>query len=132
MDQHLLDALDPLERANNPHGLKILKHRFAVVQLVQHLLEPKLVDLMDNDEQHLIMFFGQGKLLLQTDEFVDLEVVAVGDATRAWFDKSLDVMPVVYRRPASAVESSARLPSFDERRTRVAPTEGLPTIRAFR
>ncbi len=50
-----------------------------VVELVQDLLEPQLVDLMDHDEQHLVVFRAVGARLLQGQQFVDAQVGVVGD-----------------------------------------------------
>jgi hypothetical protein len=41
---------------------------------VQHLLEPQLVDLVDDDEQRLVMLRALRERLLQRKELIELEV----------------------------------------------------------
>jgi hypothetical protein len=50
-----------------------------VVQLVQDLFEPQLVDLMDDDEQRLVVLKLTGARLLERQELVELQVARVGD-----------------------------------------------------
>ena len=49
------------------------------IELVQQLLEPQLVDLVDDDEEQLVVFGTLGTRLLQREELVELQVVRVGD-----------------------------------------------------
>ena len=49
------------------------------IELVQQLLEPELVDLVDDDEEQLVVFGPVGPRLLQREELVELQVVPVGD-----------------------------------------------------
>ena len=44
------------------------------VEFVEQLLEPELVDLVNNDEQHLIVFGTGGPRLLEREELVDLQI----------------------------------------------------------
>ena len=53
-----------------------------VIEFVQQLLEPQLVHLVDDDEQHLVMFGPGGTRLLQRQEFIDLEIAAVRRGSR--------------------------------------------------
>ena len=46
--------------------------------LVEELLEPELVDLVDDDEEHLVMLGPVAERLLQLEELVHLEVGGVG------------------------------------------------------
>ena len=41
------------------------------VEFVQQLLEPQLVNLMDDDEEHLVVVRGAGERLLQGEQLVD-------------------------------------------------------------
>ena len=52
-----------------------------VVELVQHLLEPQLVDLVDDDEEHFVVLGPVGERVLELEQLVDGEVAAVGDGT---------------------------------------------------
>ena len=52
-----------------------------VVQLVQDLLEPELVHLMDHDEEHLVVLRPLRQGALEREQLVDLQVFGVG---RAW------------------------------------------------
>ena len=49
------------------------------IELVQQLLEPELVDLVNDDEQHLVVLGPVRARLLQRQELVDLQVGAVRD-----------------------------------------------------
>ena len=46
-----------------------------LIELVQQLLEPELVHLMNDDEQRLVVFRRIGLALLQAEQIVDAEVV---------------------------------------------------------
>jgi hypothetical protein len=48
-------------------------------KLVENLLEPELIDLMNGDEQQLIVLRSIGEWLLQRQEFIDLEIGRIGD-----------------------------------------------------
>ncbi len=50
-----------------------------VIELVQHLLEPQLVDLVNDDEEHLVMFGSLRPRALQREQLVDGEIAAVGN-----------------------------------------------------
>ena len=50
-----------------------------VIELVQELLEPQLVDLVNDDEEHLVVLGPLRARLLQREELVDAQVAAVGD-----------------------------------------------------
>ena len=60
-------------------GSSASKQPLHVVELVQHLLEPELVDLVDDDEEQLVVLGPVGARLLEVEELVDVEVAAVGD-----------------------------------------------------
>jgi hypothetical protein len=48
---------------------------------MQNLLEPQLIDLVNDDEEHLIMFGSVREGFLELEELVDLEIPGVGQ----WF-----------------------------------------------
>ena len=60
-------------------GLVAAQQLLDTIELVQQLLEPQLVDLMDDDEQQLVVLGTVGPRLLQREELVQLQVVRVGD-----------------------------------------------------
>ena len=49
-----------------------------MVQLVEKLFEPELVDLMDDDEEHLIVLRTLRDRPLTREQFVELQVGCVG------------------------------------------------------
>ena len=48
------------------------------IELVEQLLEPELVHLMDDDEQQFVVFRSVRARLLQREEVVDAQIAAVG------------------------------------------------------
>ena len=50
-----------------------------LLELVQHLLEPELVDLVDDDEQKLVVLGTVRERLLEFQELVELQVAGVGE-----------------------------------------------------
>ena len=67
-------ALQRVLRAMRLVAFEQLRH---AIDLVQHLLEPELVDLVNDDEQHLVVLRPFRARLLQGEEFVDLQVGVV-------------------------------------------------------
>jgi len=63
-----------MDRGEEVAGGKIALYFF---KLVQQLLEPKLVGLMDDDEKHLIVFRRRGTGLLQREQFLQIKVVGI-------------------------------------------------------
>ena len=59
-DEHLQDREDPLHRVLCPRQVVRPEELHDVIDLVKHFLEPELVDLMDDDEQHLIVLRAVG------------------------------------------------------------------------
>jgi hypothetical protein len=51
----LEDREHALQRPERARHVVTAEHRAEIVQLVKHLLEPQLVDLMDDDEQRLVV-----------------------------------------------------------------------------
>jgi hypothetical protein len=48
-----------------------------VVQLVKNLLEPKLVHLMDHDEEHLVVLRSLRQGTLEREQLIDFQVIGV-------------------------------------------------------
>jgi hypothetical protein len=60
LDQQLLDLHDPAQQRNRGAHVGLIYHSLAedpphLVELPEDLLEPKLVGLMDDDEEHLVV-----------------------------------------------------------------------------
>ena len=91
--RHRLEHVDlvfeqPLNRVDAAEILADLE-RFAAAEmahrrfdLVQHLLEPQLVDLMDDDEEQLVVVRRVALRNLQREQLVDVEIRAVGQRGR--------------------------------------------------
>ena len=54
-----------LQRVLRAVQLARIEQRDHVIDFVQHLLEPQLVDLVNDDEQHLVVFGAFGSRALQ-------------------------------------------------------------------
>ena len=52
-------------------GSSRVEQRDHMIDLVQHLLEPQLVDLVDDDEEHLVVFGAVGTRPLKREQLVD-------------------------------------------------------------
>jgi hypothetical protein len=81
--ERLEDLQDPVQQVEGEVGVAGLEGPLDAPQLVLQLLEPELVDLVDDDEQELIVLGrpvrSPGPLLLQGEEFGHLQVRRVGD-----------------------------------------------------
>ena len=73
--QHLLDGAYPPEIVGGPVGVAGRHGGPGGVQLVQDLLEPQLVDLMDDDEEQLVV--GSRLGALQSQQLGERQVAAV-------------------------------------------------------
>jgi diguanylate cyclase (GGDEF)-like protein len=73
----LQDGQRPPQRAHGVRRLAGLELGLELAQLVQQLLEPQLVDLVDDDEQHLVVLGRPG--LLRREQPVEPQVIGVGD-----------------------------------------------------
>jgi hypothetical protein len=78
-DQHLQDREHPLEGVLHARQVARREEALDVVDLVQDLLEPELVDLVDDDEQHLVVFGPVGARTLEVQQLRDAEVGGVVD-----------------------------------------------------
>ena len=54
-DQRLEDLQDAVEQVERSVGVAFLEGQLHALQLVAQLLEPQLIDLVDDDEQQLVM-----------------------------------------------------------------------------
>jgi len=77
-DDHLEDGQDPLERVLRAWQVLASQQPLEVIELVQELLEPQLVHLVDDDEQRLVVLRSLGERLLEFQELVELEVAGIG------------------------------------------------------
>jgi len=73
----LQDGQRPPQRAHGVRRLAGLELGLELAQLVQQLLEPQLVDLVDDDEQHLVVLTRPG--LLRRQQLIEPQVSGVGD-----------------------------------------------------
>ena len=73
----LQDGQRPAQRAHGVRRLAGLQLGLQPAELVQQLLEPQLVDLVDDDEQHLVVLGRPG--LLRREHLVQPQVTGVGD-----------------------------------------------------
>ena len=82
-DHHLQDRQDPFERVLCPGRFVLFEKRLHAIELVQQLLEPQLVHLMNDDEEHLVVLGTGRPRLLQRQELFELQIGAVGDGGAA-------------------------------------------------
>ena len=64
-DHHLQDRQDPLQRVLRAMRSSWSSSAHHAIELVQQLLEPQLVDLVNDDEEHLVVLGPVGTRLLQ-------------------------------------------------------------------
>ena len=64
-DGHLEDRAHPPQRVQHMRGVAVFEPSLEVVRLVEQLLEPQLVHLVDDDEQHLVVLVGTRVLRTQ-------------------------------------------------------------------
>src|ERR1051326_4571399 len=60
------------------------------VELMQELLEPELVGLMDDDKEHLVMLCGSGTWILKREQLLQIQIVRV---SQGWHGKMLHAPP---------------------------------------
>ncbi len=80
-DHDLQDGQCPPQRAHGVRRLARLQLGLELAQLMQQLLEPQLVDLVGDDEQHLVVLGRPG--LLGREQLVQAQVAGVGDGLSA-------------------------------------------------
>src|SRR5436190_9123723 len=76
---HLENGENALERVLRAVRLVALEQPADAIEFVQQLLEPQLVDLVNDDEQHLVVLRSGRARLLQRQELVDLQVTRVSE-----------------------------------------------------
>jgi hypothetical protein len=82
-DEQLLDLDDARERPRG-RGRTVFAHRIrGGVQLVENLLEPQLVRLMDGDEEQLVVVRRVGQASLQPDQVAHAQVLVVRERSVA-------------------------------------------------
>ena len=78
-DHDLQDRQDPFQRVLRTVRFVAFEPLTNAVELVQQLLEPELVDLMDDDEEELVVLRSCRSRLLQREQLVDLQVARIRD-----------------------------------------------------
>ena len=77
-DQHLENGENALERVLRVKRIAGIEQGNHVIDFVEHLLEPQLVDLVNDDEEHLVVLGPLGARPLKGEQFIDGQVVPVG------------------------------------------------------
>src|SRR5258707_673663 len=72
------DGAHTLERVDRSSELAGGKISLYFVKLMQQLLKPELVRLMDDDEQRLIVFRRPGARLLKREQLLQIKIACVG------------------------------------------------------
>jgi hypothetical protein len=76
-DEQFLDLDDARERARGRRRTVFAQRRDGGVQLVQNLLEPQLVSLMDGDEEQFVVVRRVRETLLQPDQIGHAQIFVV-------------------------------------------------------
>src|SRR2546425_5884577 len=89
-DQRFQNRQDALERCSGERRVVGAQQLLEIIQLVQHFLEPQLIDLVDDDEQGLVMLERTRTWLLEREQLFELQVTRVRDRHQAglgryWF-----------------------------------------------
>jgi hypothetical protein len=79
LDTGFHDGANPTEKGKRSVSVTVFQSGLQSRKLVENLLEPELIDLMNGDEQQLIVLRAIGEWLLQRQEFIDLEIGRIGD-----------------------------------------------------
>ena len=79
------------------------------IELVQQLLEPELVHLVDDDEQHLVVLGPRRARLLQRQQLVDLEIAGVCRGSARIVRHGHDLRSVYARHRASGCRMPRQL-----------------------
>ena len=72
------DGEDPLQRVLGAVRLVARQQPRDAIEFMQQLLEPELVDLVNDDEEHFVVL-SVGPRLLQRQKLVELQIASVGD-----------------------------------------------------
>src|SRR5947199_3429435 len=75
--QRLHDCPYPLERMNRPEEIARGEISPYFLELMEQLLEPELVGLMNDNEQHLVVLGGAGTWLLKRAQLLKIEIACV-------------------------------------------------------
>ena len=76
-DEHLHDCARAFERMDRAEEIAGRKIAFDLLKLVEQLLEPQFVGLMNDDEQHLVVLRGRGARVLKGEQFLEIEIIGV-------------------------------------------------------
>ena len=113
-DERLEDLQDAVEQVQRRVGVAGLQRALDRPQLVAELLEPELVDLVDDDEQQLVVLGAVragGALDLEREQLRHLEVGRVRDGSAGhvarWYARSPQVRGLI-RTSSMAASSSPR------------------------
>ena len=79
LDHHLHDRAGALERADRGVELAGEEVGLDLLQFVQEQLEPEFVGLVDDDEEHLVVLRRLGPRLLQREQLIEMQIIAVGE-----------------------------------------------------
>src|SRR5689334_16858605 len=75
----LEDGEDALQRGSREWRVVRAQERLQIVELVQHLLEPELVDLMDDDEERFVVLELARTGSLERQQLLEPQVTRIGD-----------------------------------------------------
>src|SRR5215213_6301669 len=76
-DHHLENGQNALQDVPGTGTIVAGEQRLEMVQLVEDLLEPKLVDLMNHDEEHLVVLWSLRQRRLEREQLFDSQVFSV-------------------------------------------------------
>src|SRR6476646_1903202 len=76
------------------------------LELVQQLLEPEFVGLMDNDEEHLVVLCWSGTWILKREQLLQIQIVRV---SQGWHGKMLYAPPMCVK---AMLQQSADVPQI--------------------
>src|SRR4029450_13321793 len=75
--KRLHDCPHALERMNRTEQIASGEVSLNFLELMQQLLEPQLVGLMDDDEQHLVVLGRGGARLLESQQLLKIEITGI-------------------------------------------------------
>jgi hypothetical protein len=77
LDQDPLDRVDAIQQMARPARVVGVDQRARGLELEQDLLEPELVDLVDDDEEELVVSRRVRQQTLELDQLRDLQIAAI-------------------------------------------------------